>query len=398
MWSSAVRVPYRRWTDCRQGERRTIRPDLRCDLLESRQLLSIGQAGASALVPPSPHVPAAQVSSPLVASNVNASVSNEASIANQNQLGTAGGADSAQVGLLITNPATATAGLIATTETLTTNPQSNVLGANSTLTNLSVSVLNPADTSTEAAIIDTQVDSDAFLVPSATDLLDDHLGRVFDPAAAFSGMLGTGNGSGSHVSGSQGSGSSAVSSGPSAVSSFGQSAPPGLKISTLSPASGDSVEPVQPGAPTAQPAAPTTVPQPAQPAGKAPESAPAPQPAQPAGKAPEPAPAPQPAPPDGKPPAPAASPSSDQSGEQVPAQETTRAPQFSPVGRWDIDAVLELTDVRALTRSREGNMAQWDDPLTRVDTSQRLAACFAAAMVAWGGYRRMMHNDDRNRW
>ena len=377
MLSSAVRVPYRRWTDCRQGERRTIRPVLRCDLLESRQLLSIGQAGAAALVPPSPHVPAAQVSSPLVASNVSASVSNESSIANQNQLGTAGGADSAQVGLLITNPATATAGLIATSATLTTNPQSNVLGTNSTLTDLSVSALNPEDTSTEAAIIDTQVDSDAFLVPSATDLLDDHLGRVFDPAATFSGMRGAGN-----SSGSQGSGSSTVSSGPSAGSNFGQSAPPGLRISTLSSPSGESGEPVQPGAPTAQPAAPTTAPQPAQPAGKAPEQAPAP----------------QPAPPEGKQPAPAASPSPDQSGEQVPAQETAQAPQFSPVGRWDIDAALELTDVRALTRSLEDNKAQWDEPLTRADTSQRLAACFAAAMVAWGGYRRMMHNDDRNRW
>jgi hypothetical protein len=308
-------------------------------------------------------------------------------------LGTAGGADSAQVGLLITNPATATAGLIATTATLTTNPQSNALGANSTLTNLSVSVLNPDDTSTEAAIIDTQVDSDAFLVPSATDLLDDHLGRVFDPAATVSGMRGAGNSSGSQGPGSQGSGSSAFSSGPSAVSNFGQSAQPGFKISTLSSPSGESVEPVQPGAPTAQPAAPTAVPQPAQPAGKAPEPAPAPQPAQPAGKVLEPAPAPQPAPPD-EPPAPAASPSPDQSGEPIPAQ----APQFSPVGRWDIDAVLELTDVRALTRSREGNKAQLDDPLTRADTSQRLAACFAAVMVAWGGYRRMMHNDDRNRW
>jgi hypothetical protein len=393
MWSSAIPVPNRRWTTCRHGKRPTIRPGLRCDLLESRQLLSIGQSGAAALVPPSPDVPLAQVSSPLVASNVNTSVSSEASIANQNQLSTAGGADSAQVGLLITNPATATAGLIATTATLTTNPQSNVLGANSTLTNLSVSVLNPADTSTEAAIIDTQVDSDAFLVPSATDLLDDHLGKVFDPAATFSGMRGAGSSSGSQGPGSQGSSSSAFSSGPSAVSNFGRSAPPGFKISTLSSPSGESGEPVQPGAgiPAAQPAAPTTVPQPAQPAGKTPEPAPAPQPAQPAGKAPEPAPAPQPAPPDGKP---AASPSPDQSGEPIPAQ----APQFSPVGRRDIDAVLELTDVRALTRSREGNMAQLDDLLTRADTSQRLVACFAAAMVAWGGYRRMMHNDDRNRW
>jgi hypothetical protein len=397
MWSSAVRVPYRRWTDCRQGERPTIRPVLRCDLLESRHLLSIGQAGAAALVPPSPDVPAAQVASPLVASNVNASVSSATSIANQNQLGTAGGADSAQVGLLITNPATATAGLVATTAPLTTNPQSNALGANSTLTNLSVSALNPDQTSTEAAIIDTQVDSDAFLVPSTTDLLDDHLGKVFEPAATFSGMRGAGNSSGSQGSGSQGSGSSSFSSGPSAVSNFGQSAPPGLRISTLSSPSGESGEPVQPGAgiPAAQPAAPTTVPQTAQPAEKAPEPAPAPQPAQPAGKAPEPAPAPQPAPPDGKP---AASPSPDQSGEQVPARETAQAPQISPVDRWDIDAALELTDVRALTRSREGNKAQWDDPLTRAETSQRLAACFAAVMVAWGGYRRMMNNEDRNRW
>jgi hypothetical protein len=71
---------------------------------------------------------------------------------------------------------------------------------------------------------------------------------------------------------------------------------------------------------------------------------------------------------------------------------------LSPVSRWNIDAALELADVRALTRSLEDNKAQWDDPLTRADTSQRLAACFAAAMVAWGGYRRMMHNDDRNRW
>src|ERR1700677_4512653 len=99
MWSSAVRVPNRRWTDCRQGERRTVRSVLRCDLLESRDLLSMGLSGAAALVPPSPDVRAAQVSSPLTASTVSVSVSSQSSIANQNQLGTAGGADSAQVGL-----------------------------------------------------------------------------------------------------------------------------------------------------------------------------------------------------------------------------------------------------------------------------------------------------------
>jgi hypothetical protein len=386
MWSFAIPVPYRRWTACRQGKRRTIRPVLRCDSLESRHLLSIGQSGGAALVSPSPDVRAAQVFSPLVASNVKLSVSSGSSIANQ--IGAAGGADSAQVGLLdgLTNPATAVTGLIATTAVLTTNPQSNLLGTNLTLTDLSVSVLNPPDMITSAtATIDTQVDSDAFLVPSTTDLLDDHLGKISGPAATLLGMPGADNTAGSQGSGSQGaqgSGPSVDSLGPNTVSSVGQSAPPGFRISTLSSPLGESFEPVQPGAPAVRPAAPTTVPQPAPPAGEAPE----------------PAPAPRPAPPDGQPPAPAASPSPAQSGEQIPAQETAQAPQFSPVGRWDIDAALELTDVRALTRSREGNKAQLDDPLTRADTSQRLAACFAAAMVAWGGYRRMMHDDDRNRW
>ena len=69
------------------------------------------------------------------------------------------------------------AGAVATTAPVSTNPEVNLLGSNLTLTNLSVSVLNPQMTSFTDAIIDDQVNADAYMVPSDMELLEGELGE-----------------------------------------------------------------------------------------------------------------------------------------------------------------------------------------------------------------------------
>jgi hypothetical protein len=62
-----------------------------------------------------------------------------------------------------------------------------------TVTNLSVSPLNPLMTSPMAAITDTQVNADAYLVPSTEDLLEDHLGESTMPAVVHEPQPATNN-------------------------------------------------------------------------------------------------------------------------------------------------------------------------------------------------------------
>ena len=53
-----------------------------------------------------------------------------------------------------------------------------------------------------------------------------------------------------------------------------------------------------------------------------------------------------------------------------------------------VDAALDLTDVRLLTRSRNSHEAQSDDqPSVDTDPSYSLSTAFGAAMVVAGGYR-----------
>ena len=66
---------------------------------------------------------------------------------------------------------------------VSTNPAANIVtGSSVTLTNLAVTPLNPLMTQSQAAISDTQVNADAYLVPGTEDLLEDHLGESTMPA------------------------------------------------------------------------------------------------------------------------------------------------------------------------------------------------------------------------
>ena len=167
----------------------------RCENLESRQLLSIGQTNHAAGVVASPSVPGAQVASPPTASSVPGS-SDSSSATN---FGTPGGLNDGQVGFLLNefvelvDTATPSA---ATLATLAANPAVDQIEVNLALTNLPVTVLNPVETSVAAAVTDTQVDADAYLVPSTTELLEGYLGVPIAPASQvgfmFSDLLGAG--------------------------------------------------------------------------------------------------------------------------------------------------------------------------------------------------------------
>jgi hypothetical protein len=90
-------TPTRRRSATQHRARRTARFALRCEHLESRQLLSIGQTGLTAGVLASHFVPVAEVASPPAASSVG--VSSDSSSAAKS--GTPGGLNDGQVGFLL---------------------------------------------------------------------------------------------------------------------------------------------------------------------------------------------------------------------------------------------------------------------------------------------------------
>jgi hypothetical protein len=66
----------------------------------------------------------------------------------------------------------------------------------------------------------------------------------------------------------------------------------------------------------------------------------------------------------------------------------------------DVDAALDLTDARLLTRSRDGEAAQPDARLNETTASCSLSALFGIATVATGGYHLVLRQADRfqGRW
>ena len=364
---------------------RTARFTPRCDHLESRQLLSIGQTGPAAGVLASRSVPVAQVAAPPAASRVG--VSSDSSSAAKS--GTPGGLNDGPVGSLlnefveVVGTATPSAAILATLEA---NPTSDEIEVNLALTNSLVTVLNPVETSVAAAITDTQVDADAFLVPSTTEALDGSLGVPTAPASQvgflFSDLLGAGtapnvtttNARGIVISNTSAPGSSVTNLGRNHVSSRGQSLQREVRIHPQRSSSDD--EPTEPAAPGEAPQA-----QPAPPGGQAPAPKGEPQPAPPGGQAPAPKSEPQPAPP----------------REGAPAPEPAKARPLSPGSDSDIDAALDLIDLRDLTRSRDGDAPHPDGALSRIDTSRSLSVFFGVAMVASGGYHSAMRTADRAR-
>jgi hypothetical protein len=380
-----VPTPSRRPSATQRRARRGVRFAPRCEYLESRQLLSIGRTGPAADVLASPSVPRAQVASPPGASSVGGSRNSNSAA----KFGAPGGQNDGQIGFLLSEFAalvgtgSPSAAILAT---LAANPTSDEIEVNLALNNVSVTVLNPVETSVAAAFTDTQVDADAFLVPSTTELLEGDLGVPIDPASQigflFSDLVGAGNApnvtttnaQSTVISSPDAAGASVPHLGRNPVSIRGQSAPAPFSVHPQSSPSDD--EPLGLAAAAKAPQA-----QPAPPGGQAPARKSEPQPAQPADQAP----------------APGAAPAAIPPGEKAQAPETAPARPLSPVSDSAIDAALDLIDARFLTRSGNGDASRPDDPLPRADTSRSLSVVFAVSVAASGGYHWAMRTADRSR-
>jgi hypothetical protein len=279
----AVLTPSPRRSATRPRARRTARFAPYCEYLESRQLLSIGQAGPAAGVLASPWMPRAQVASAPAASSVGVSSDSNSAA----RFGTAGGLNDGQVALVLNQfvgLVGAAAPSAATLATLAAVAVVDAIALDSSLTNLSVSALNPIETSVAAAIIDTQVDADAYLVPSTTELLEQFLGEPSVPGSQvgymFSDLPGAGtapdvtttNSHSTVISNPEARDSSITHLGRNLVSSRGQSGPQELSVYPHSSALDD--EPLEFGTPAEAPQV-----QPAPPDGQAPAPKRAPQPA-----------------------------------------------------------------------------------------------------------------------
>jgi hypothetical protein len=324
---------------------RTTRFVPSCSQLEYRQLLSIGQSGAAAGADEATLIPQPAATSRVV-------VSNESYI--PNGLGASGGVNASQVGYLLnelgysSTPVPLSAGTIATTAIVSTNPAVNEMGVTLTLTDLSITVLNPEMTSSTDAITDSQVNSDAYLVPSSTDLLDDHLGESTNSAILRASVASAA------VNGAPESRSASTLVGR-AVSSFGQSTSQVPSLSALSSQSAEFGEPPE-RAGNAKVSHAQSGPQSDQP----PPSATSPQPAAADGQVPPAAPAARPATEGGQAPAPTEPPSAP--GDQAPASSTAQTAPLPPIITQAVDAALELSDVRLLRRSRPRGSEESDDP------------------------------------
>ena len=263
---------------CGARPRRTVQFAPRCDDLETRQLLSIVSMGPPGNVLVGASVAGAQVTSSTAASGVNLA-GNSSAVA---QIGVSNGQSGVQPGSILSqlglpsSPNAANA--VSTAQTV--NPTVTALGLNLPFANLPITVLNPVETSVAAAIIDTQVDADAYLVPSTTELLESYLGVRTTPGSQvgsmFSELLAAGttpgvtNVNGTAIADTSAPGSSVVSLRRNPVSSRGQSAIPGINSSLQGSSSADEpIEPAAAGAPAPAQQAPA-VGQPQVPAQQAP--------------------------------------------------------------------------------------------------------------------------------
>ena len=179
MQSVALSMPLGHLHLSKRQARRNPRGAVHCELLEDRQLLSGAQINPGAVVLPHPASSSAEVAAPANASA--AANSHQSSVASE--FGTPTSTSSGQFSYLLNDyvytptGVSQSAGAVATTAPVSTNPEVNLLGSNLTLTNLSVSVLNPQMTSFTDAIIDDQVNADAYMVPSDMELLEGELGE-----------------------------------------------------------------------------------------------------------------------------------------------------------------------------------------------------------------------------
>jgi hypothetical protein len=98
--------------------------------------------------------------------------------------------------------------------------------------------------------------------------------------------------------------------------------------------------------------------------------------------------------------APVAVPDAQPAGEQAPAPDAAKVPLLPPISDPNIDAALDLTDGRVLTRTHDGDASQPDDELSHTNTSWSFSALFGVAAIATGGYHLVMRESDRlrGRW
>jgi hypothetical protein len=388
MRTASVPTPSRHWGALDRRARRPLRFEAREEYLESRQLLSAVQTGVAHDVPTIPPVASAAALTPPVA--LGAAVSGDLGAAASSRApGRPNAGQAGSVSNELSNLAASSAGTVATLAAIASNPAVDETGVNLTLTNLAVTWLNPVMTSSTGGIIDTQVDSDAYLVPSTTDQLEEYLGERAAPASEHGSMFSDLGDPGARPVPSimQPTTTSAVISNPaipapvansgrSHVSNLGQSAPKASSVAPLNSRPDEFVEILEPSFPPEAPQA-----QPGLPGTQSPASDVAPETVPPAGEAPVPDTAPEAAP----------------QGGQTSAPGITLTRPDPPMSDSGFDAALELIDARVVTRSRDGDHSQPAETLSLADPARCLSVFFAATLLGSGGYHLALHNTNRPR-
>ena len=155
------------------------RSTLPLESLEDRRLLSAGTAAQ----------PISGSAQPITTIQEAPGVSASSVASRAGEFGTPSGVNSSQIGYLLGQVATPTLPAVlqpagVSIPQTVAGPQSDPqTGADLTVTNLSITILNPDMTSDSAAIVDSQVDSDAYLVPSTPQMLREYLGESSMPMA-----------------------------------------------------------------------------------------------------------------------------------------------------------------------------------------------------------------------
>ena len=337
MTTPAPSFPLRGGGSARLG-RRTRRFTLQCESLETRQLLSIGQTGLAAGVLANPSAASAQIAVPAIVSNYNAPSYATIEI----EFGTYGGLNQIEIAfyggtpIFSPTPTSSSGGGNSGLGSLSgnsANTQSG-FGLSSTSTSGSaITPLNPTLTSSTTTTMSTP-GAPVYLVPPPLAPLAVHLGPGASPTTAITNSTLISN----------------MDEQPPSMTHFGQAdcfAGRRLFFERLyfQPQSSsliDDIEPIGPKAPIEVPAA-------------------------------------QPVPQNAQPPAPDA----------VPVR------PLPAISDPNLDAALDMTDTRVLTRSRHGDDAQTDEQFSSTNTSWSFSAIFGAAAVATGGYHLVMREADR---
>jgi hypothetical protein len=314
--------------------RKTTRFALRCETLESRQLLSLGQTGFAAGMLATPAVSSAQVSIPAIVSTFNSPSYANVEIV----IGTFGGLNQIQIssqtggGPLFSPTPSSSSGSGFSLGTLngTSSNGSSSTGLTSNSETTSSSAITPLNPSATSGTNTTA--SQVYVVPAPLAPLAVHLGSSTAPATAQTNSTLISN----------------LDEMPQ-MSHFGQADDfsgrrlfqENVAFKSQSSSFIDHIEPYHEIVPVAVPVSPPL-----------PEDAPV-------------------------------------------------APRVPAISDPNIDAALDLTDGRILTRSRDGDAAgAADETVSQTNTSWSLSAIFGAAAIASGGYHLAMREADRfrGRW